>query len=100
MTNSTKEQRSFGGKAMLGMVAAGLACLASPSKSAAQTAEQNKAIVAESFADWKAGNGSPFDLLAENASWTIDTRALMDRFPELLARDMELTFASKSSSAR
>lgn len=27
-------------------------------------------------------------------------RALMDRFPELLAREMELTFASKSSSAR
>ncbi|WP_428680413.1 nuclear transport factor 2 family protein [Sphingopyxis sp.] len=75
MTNSTKEQRSFGGKALLGMVAAGLALLAAPSKSAAQTAEQNKAIVAESFAAWKAGTGSPFDLLAENASWTIKGRS-------------------------
>ncbi|WP_428680411.1 SDR family NAD(P)-dependent oxidoreductase [Sphingopyxis sp.] len=28
------------------------------------------------------------------------TRALMERFPELLAREMELTFASKSSPAR
>lgn len=75
MINSTKEQRPFGGKAMLGMVAAGLALVASPSHSAAQTAERNKAIVAESFADWKAGTGSPFDLLAENASWTIEGRS-------------------------
>lgn len=28
------------------------------------------------------------------------TKALMDRFPELLARDMELTFASKASLPR
>lgn len=28
------------------------------------------------------------------------TKALMERFPELLAREMELTFAAKSSSAR
>lgn len=75
MTNSTKKQRLFGGKALLGMVAAGLALIASPSKSAAQTAEQNKAIVAASFEDWKAGTGSPFDLLAENASWTIEGRS-------------------------
>jgi ketosteroid isomerase-like protein len=31
----------------------------------------NKALVQTSFDAWKSGNGSPFDLLAENASWTI-----------------------------
>jgi ketosteroid isomerase-like protein len=31
----------------------------------------NKAIVRASFDAWRAGTGSPFDLLAEDASWTI-----------------------------
>lgn len=75
MTNSPRKQRCFGGKTMLGMAAAGLTLLVSPPKAAAQTADQNKLIVAASFADWKAGTGSPFDLLADNASWTIEGRS-------------------------
>jgi hypothetical protein len=31
----------------------------------------NKAIVQRSFDAWTAGNGSPFDLLEEDAKWTI-----------------------------
>lgn len=32
---------------------------------------QNKRLVTASFADWSAGKGSPFDLLADDATWTI-----------------------------
>ena len=31
----------------------------------------NKAIVQRAFDAWAAGTGSPYDLLADNASWTI-----------------------------
>ena len=34
-------------------------------------AECNKAIVRASFDAWRAGTGSPFELLAEDATWTI-----------------------------
>lgn len=33
--------------------------------------EQNRALVAKGFEAWANGTGSPYDLLAENASWTI-----------------------------
>lgn len=32
---------------------------------------RNKAVVQGSFDAWKAGTGSPYDLLADDASWTI-----------------------------
>jgi ketosteroid isomerase-like protein len=32
---------------------------------------RNKAVVQASFDAWKAGTGSPYDLLADDASWTI-----------------------------
>ena len=32
----------------------------------------NRAAVAESFAAWRAGTGSPFDVLASDAVWTIE----------------------------
>jgi ketosteroid isomerase-like protein len=32
---------------------------------------RNKAVVQSSFDAWKAGTGSPYDLLADEASWTI-----------------------------
>jgi ketosteroid isomerase-like protein len=32
---------------------------------------QNKAVVEERFAAWAAGTGSPFDLLRDDANWTI-----------------------------
>nr|WP_159718234.1 nuclear transport factor 2 family protein [Geminicoccus flavidas] len=34
-------------------------------------AERNKAIVRASFDAWTAGTGNPFELLAEDATWTI-----------------------------
>jgi uncharacterized protein len=35
----------------------------------------NKAIVQASFDAWSAGTGSPFDLLADDATWTITGRS-------------------------
>jgi ketosteroid isomerase-like protein len=32
---------------------------------------QNRSLVEASFAAWQAGTGSPYDLLAEDVSWTI-----------------------------
>jgi ketosteroid isomerase-like protein len=33
--------------------------------------ERNRALVAKGFEAWANGTGSPYDLLADNASWTI-----------------------------
>ena len=33
--------------------------------------EQNRALIAKGFEAWANGTGSPYDLLAEDASWTI-----------------------------
>jgi ketosteroid isomerase-like protein len=40
-------------------------------QSASEIAARNKATVQKSFDAWRAGTGSPFDLLAEEATWTI-----------------------------
>jgi hypothetical protein len=40
------------------------------------TAEaHNRALVEASFAAWRDGTGSPYDLLAEHVSWTIVGRS-------------------------
>jgi ketosteroid isomerase-like protein len=38
--------------------------------------ESNRARVAASFDAWRAGTGSPYDLLAQDASWTIAGHSL------------------------
>lgn len=40
--------------------------------SSASQADRNKAIVRAAFDAWQAGTGSPFDLLADDARWTIE----------------------------
>lgn len=40
------------------------------------TTEDNRALVAKSFDAWRDGTGSPYDLLAEDASWTITGHSL------------------------
>ena len=39
----------------------------------------NKALVEAAFTAWRNGTGSPFDLLADNASWTIVGRSEASR---------------------
>jgi uncharacterized protein len=43
------------------------------------TESRNKAIVAEKFEAWKAGTGSPYELLAEDAQWTIVGNSLASK---------------------
>lgn len=51
---------------------AGLIVAASPTAAqGAGTEESNRAAIARSFEAWAAGTGSPYDLLADDASWTI-----------------------------
>lgn len=41
--------------------------------------DHNKQLVLKSFNAWTAGYGSPFDLLAEHASWTIAGNSVVSR---------------------
>jgi hypothetical protein len=41
-----------------------------------QAEEQNRTLVAKGFDAWANGTGSPYDLLAENAEWTITGNSL------------------------
>ena len=49
----------------------------------------NKAIVQASFDAWRAGTGSPFDLLAEDATWTIVGRSAASKTYESRAAFLE-----------
>ncbi|MGV6872156.1 nuclear transport factor 2 family protein [Pseudochelatococcus sp. B33] len=40
---------------------------------------RNKALVEAKFAEWAAGTGGPYDLLAEDASWTITGNSLASK---------------------
>lgn len=65
---------------MTTIVAAGLAMAAFIPTAFAQAAEdENKAIVQRSFDAWAAGTGSPYDLLAEDAVWTIAGNSLASK---------------------
>lgn len=41
-----------------------------------QEEERNRALVAQGFEAWRTGTGSPYDLLAPDASWTITGNSL------------------------
>jgi ketosteroid isomerase-like protein len=43
------------------------------------SAAKNKALVRAKFDAWIAGTGSPFDLLADDATWTIVGRSVVSR---------------------
>lgn len=75
MFNKISNRRLPARKTLLGIMTAGLALLGTPSSAVAQSPEKNKAIVTASFSAWKVGTGSPFDLLADDATWTIEGRS-------------------------
>jgi hypothetical protein len=52
--------------------AIGFAALALSPNAKAQTPAENKAAVQEKFDAWSAGTGNPFELLADDARWTIE----------------------------
>ena len=48
-------------------------------QSAQSEEERNRALVANGFQAWANGTGSPYDLLAEDASWTITGNSMVAR---------------------
>lgn len=72
----------FMGAAMLGTLL-GAALMTAAHTAAAQAhggeVEQNRALVAQGFEAWRDGTGSPYDLLADDAAWTITGNSLAAR---------------------
>jgi uncharacterized protein len=58
---------------LVGLIPAGGSAL---SETIDDLENRNKAAVRASFDAWSAGTGSPFDLLAEDATWTIVGRSI------------------------
>lgn len=58
---------SFFAPALL-IAAVGVLCLTDAN---AESRTDNRALIRNAFEAWAAGTGSPFDLLADNAEWTI-----------------------------
>lgn len=44
---------------------------ANPAQAQEAQEDQNKSLIAKSFEAWRSRSGGPYDLLAEDASWTI-----------------------------
>lgn len=65
----------------LGVTGAAVALMAQAalSQSRPGETERNRALVARSFEAWRDGTGSPYDLLAEDATWTITGNSLAAR---------------------
>jgi uncharacterized protein len=67
----------------------------------AATEARNKATIERSFDAWKNGTGSPYDLLAENASWTIVGRSAASKTyesREAFMRDVIRPFNARMSA--
>jgi uncharacterized protein len=48
--------------------------------------EHNKALVEAKFAAWASGTGSPFELLADGAAWTIAGKGSATPYSPSLSR--------------
>lgn len=60
--------------------------------------DRNRALVAQGFEAWRTGTGSPYDLLADNASWTIAGNSLAAKtYP---TRDAFITEVIRPFNAR
>lgn len=79
MNSNTRSWAPFTARAALGFAAAGLGILALSPRADAQTSNQNTAAVAAKFDAWKAGTGNPFELLADEASWTIEGNSVASK---------------------
>jgi len=82
MTRNTRFWAPFAARFTLGFAAASLGILALAPRAEAQTPAQNKAAVEAKFEAWKAGTGNPFELLVDEASWTIEGNSVASkRYP-------------------
>lgn len=67
---------------LIPLIAMSLSSSPSPQTAAGQptsSIERNKRTVVTSFEEWRAGTGGPFDLLAEDATWTIVGNSVASR---------------------
>lgn len=82
MTSNSRFWAPFAARFTVGFAAASVAILALTPRAEAQTTAQNKAAVEAKFEAWKAGTGNPFELLADEASWTIEGNSVASkRYP-------------------
>ncbi|QNQ11164.1 nuclear transport factor 2 family protein [Sphingomonas alpina] len=84
MTSTTLFWAPFAARAALGFAAASIGILALAPHAEAQSisptvTSQNKAAVEGKFDAWKAGTGNPFELLADEASWTIEGNSVASK---------------------
>lgn len=79
MNTDTRFWAPFAARAALGFAAASLGILALSPRADAQAADHNKSAVAAKFDAWKAGTGNPFELLADEASWTIEGNSVASK---------------------
>lgn len=56
-----------------------VAAMAMTAKASANEAETNRAAIAKAMDEWAAGTGGPYDLLAEDAVWTITGNSLASK---------------------
>lgn len=100
MTSNTRSWAPIAARFTLGFAAASIAILAVAPRAEAQAANQNKAAVEAKFGAWKAGTGNPFELLADDASWTIEGNSVASkRYPtkEDFLRDVIRPFNARMS---
>jgi ketosteroid isomerase-like protein len=76
---SNRSWTPFAARAALAFAASGVGLLTVFSSASAQTPAQNKAAVTAKFDAWKAGTGNPFELLADEANWTIEGNSVAAR---------------------
>lgn len=66
-------------KSFIKTVGLAVAALALTTKVSANEAETNRATIAKAMDAWAAGTGGPYDLLADDAVWTISGNSLASK---------------------
>lgn len=64
---------------LIALAAVGAMSAFAPTAQAQTSDENNKSIVQKAFDAWASGTGSPYDLLADNATWTITGNSLASK---------------------
>lgn len=66
-------------KTIIKTIGLAVAALALTAKASANEAETNRATIAKAMDAWAAGTGGPYDLLADEAVWTISGNSLASK---------------------
>lgn len=66
-------------KTLIKTIGLALAAVALTAKASANEAETNRATIARAMEAWAAGSGGPYDLLADDAVWTISGNSLASK---------------------